>query len=188
MTVTVAGQSQHVDVTIHWAGGFTSHHALVRPVARYEQLDSYESLLAHILELREQKHTAAQIAEQLNREGHRPPKRRTTFNAGIVRQLISRRRRAQRRPRAMTSHVLAKDEWWMTDLCHHLQLPHPTLYSWIRRGWVNARQLPVAGGRWILWADAEELDRLRRLHHCPRSWRNQPQTANLTQPKSRTSV
>jgi len=188
VTVSVVGDSQHVDVTIHWAGGFSSHHTLVRPVARYEQLDNYESLLARILELHDQKLTAAQIAEQLNHEGYRPPKRRATFNAGIIRQLICRRRKAQWRPRVMQSQVLGKDEWWMTDLCHHLQLPHPTLYSWIRRGWAHGRQVPVAGGRWIVWADAEELDRLRRLHHCPRGWWNQPQAVNLTQPKPRTSA
>lgn len=188
MTVSVVGDSQHVDVTIHWAGGFRSHHTLVRAVARYEQLDNYESLLSRILELRDQKHTAAQIAEQLNREGYRPPKRRVTFNAGMVRQLICRQRKAERRPRAMQSHVLGTDEWWMTDLCRKLQMPQPTLYSWIRRGWVHARQLPVAGGRWILWADAEELDRLKCLHQCPRTWRNQPQATSLTQPKSRPSI
>jgi len=188
VTVSVVGDSQHVDVTIHWAGGFSSHHTLVRPVARYEQLDNYESLLSRILELRDQKRTAAQIAKQLNREGYRPPKRRATFNEGIVRQLISRRRRAARRPRAMDSRALAQNEWWMTDLCRHLQMPQPTLYSWIRRGWVNARQLPVAGGRWIVWADADELDRLGCLHRCPRTWHSQPQAAALTRPKQRTSI
>ena len=188
VTVTVAGQSQHVDVIIHWAGGFSSHHRLLRPVARYDQLDNYESLLGRILELHDQKRTAARIAEQLNREGYRPPKRRTTFNAGIVRQLICRRRKAQGRPQAMQSHVLDKDEWWMTDLSRHLQLPYPTLYSWIRRGWVHARQVPIARGPWIVWADADELDRLRCLHRCPRTWRGQPQVAALTRPKPRTSI
>jgi len=52
VTVTVVGDSQRVDVTIQWAGGFTSHHAVVRPVARYDQFDNYEALLARILELR----------------------------------------------------------------------------------------------------------------------------------------
>ena len=83
------------------------------------------------------------------------------------------------------THALAADEWWFTDLARRLNLPQPTLYSWLRRGWVHARQLPVAGGRWILWADAEEVDRLRQLHHCPRRWHNQPQAAALTQPKRR---
>ena len=183
--VTVPDQTQHLDLTIQWAGGFTSQHALVRPVARYDQLDNYEQLMARILELRDQKRTADQIAEQLNRDGYRPPKRRQTFNAGMIRQLLWRRVRTTKRPRAAESHALAADEWWITDLVRHIQIPYVTIYSWLRRGWVHGRQLPVAGGRWILWADTEELDRLRRLHKCPRNWINQPQAAELRKPKAR---
>ena len=183
--VTVLPDSPHTDLDIHWAGGFTSHHALVRPVARYDQLDNHAQLLARILELHHQKRTSAQIADQLNREGFRPPKRRETYHAPMVRTLLSRRKRAGRRARAVENHTLATDEWWFTDLARRLNLPQPTLYSWLRRGWVHARQLPVAGGRWTLWADAEELDRLCHLHRCPRRWHNQPQAAALTQPKRR---
>ena len=172
--------------TIHWAGGFISRHTLVRPVASYEQLDNYNQLIARILELRQEKKTAAQIASQLNHDGFRPPKRRATFNTDMVRQLLSRRLGAVRQPRAVESYVLAEGEWWFTDLARHLQIPQPTLYSWLRRGWVHGRQLPVAQGRWILWADAEELDRLRQLRKCfPRNWLNEPQAAELIQPKPR---
>ena len=185
VVVTAPPDTQHLDLDIHWAGGFTSHHTLVRPVARYEQLDNYPQLLARILELRDQKQTSARIAETLNREGFRPPKRRATFNPEMVCSLLSRQGRTGKRPNAMEAHALATDEWWFTDLARHLDLPNPTLYRWLRRGWVHARQLPVAGGRWIVWADADELDRLRRLRRCPRSWHNQPQAAELTRPKPR---
>ena len=52
VTVTVQGESERVDVTIHWAGGFESQHELTRPVARYDQLTDYNRLVARILELR----------------------------------------------------------------------------------------------------------------------------------------
>jgi len=174
-----------MDVDIHWAGGFTSHHSLVRPVARYDQLDNYEQLIERILELRNQKQISAKIAEQLNCEGYRPPKRRKTFNAAMVRQLISRRVPAERRSDAIKSRVLANNEWWMSDLSRHLQIPKPTLYNWARRGFVNAQKLPGIQGAWIIWADADELERLNRLHKCSRSWLNQPQAAELTRPKPR---
>ena len=90
--VTVSPDSPHTDLDIHWAGGFTSHHALLRPVARYDQLDNHAQLLARILELHHQKRTSAQIADQLHREGFRPPKRRETYNAPMVRTLLSRRK------------------------------------------------------------------------------------------------
>jgi len=186
--VTAPPDSQHSDLAIHWAGGFTSQHTLVRPVARYEQLDNYSQLMARILELHHRKRTSAQIADQLNREGFRPPKRRETFNGPMVRVLLSRHARTGKRPNAMEAHLLATNEWWFTDLTRHLDLPKPTLYSWLRRGWLHARQLPVTGGRWIIWADADELDRLCRLRRCPRSWHNQPQAAAPTKPKPRSET
>jgi hypothetical protein len=64
-------------------------------------------------------------------------------------------------------------------------MPHPTLYSWLRRGWVHARQLPGAQGRWILWADEEELERLKRLRTCPHTWCEQPLFHQLITPKPR---
>ena len=183
ITVHAPADSDHADLTIRWAGGFVSQHRLRRPIARHQQLDDFDQLLTRVLTLRAQKHTSRQIAQQLNREGFHPPKRRATFNAQVVRALISRQRPGARRPRAMTADSLREHEWWFADLARHLQLPLPTLYSWLRRGWVRGRQLPIAGGRWILWADHDELDRLRRLHRCPKTWHNQPQAADLTQPK-----
>ena len=187
VVVTAPGSTERADVTVHWAGGFTSQHELIRPVARYEQLRNFPQLMARVLELRDTGHTSPQIAEQLNAEGWRPPKRRTTFNAPMVRQLLSRHRRQGPRPSAMEAHQLTDGEWWLTDLVRELDMPQPTLYRWIRRGWVNAQQCSAAGGRWIVWADAEELDRLKRLRTCPRSWHNQPQAAELTKPKPRPS-
>jgi hypothetical protein len=188
VVITAPTNTQHVDITIHWAGGFTSQHSLVRPVARYDQLDNYEQLIERIFALRDQKKTSGQIAEQLNREGYRPPKRRETFDAPIVRQLLSRRIQTRKRPRVIESHTLANNEWWLSDLTRHLQIPKPTLYNWLRRGFVNAKQLLGAQGPWIIWADADELERLNRLHKCPRSWLNKPQAAGLMQPKPRPEI
>jgi DNA invertase Pin-like site-specific DNA recombinase len=180
VTLLVPPQQEIADVRIHWAGGLVSHHQLIRPVARYEQLRDYDRLSQRISALRQSKHNSAQIAALLNAEGWRPPKRRATFNAGMVRAIFHRRNRATARP---VAYRLKPGEWWFGDLAHALQLPHPTLYSWMRRGWINARQLDIGQGRWIVWADDEELDRLRRLRSCPRSWHCQPQAADLTRPK-----
>ena len=35
--VLVRGNTEHVDVTIHWAGGFASQHEIIRPVGCYDQ-------------------------------------------------------------------------------------------------------------------------------------------------------
>jgi DNA invertase Pin-like site-specific DNA recombinase len=178
--VTAPGNQEVAEVDVHWAGGFVSHHQVIHPVARYEHLRDYESLCRRVLELRRQGQPLTQIAQTLNAERWRPPKRRATFNAGMVHALLCRRGQAPTRP---SNHRLAPGEWWSADLARELELPEPTLYSWMRRGWVNARRLASGQGRWILWADGEELDRLRRLRTCPRSWHNQPQAAALTTPK-----
>jgi hypothetical protein len=49
VVVAVRGESEYVDVTIHWLGGMTSAHELIRPVGRYEQMRDYEDLLGCIL-------------------------------------------------------------------------------------------------------------------------------------------
>ncbi|HEY5646415.1 MAG TPA: zinc ribbon domain-containing protein, partial [Pseudomonadales bacterium] len=182
ITVGAPQDSNHADVTIHWAGGFASQHRMRRPVARYEQLDDYAQLSQRVLELHDQQRTAPQIAEQLNREGFRPPKRRDTYNGGMVGTLIRRMRPVT--PSLRPAAALNADEWYLNDLADHLSMRPHTLYRWMCRGWVHARKHP-ANGRWVLWADPDELDRLRRLKTAPRTWHNQLQAAHLTQPKAR---
>jgi len=48
VTIDVPGESEHVSVTIHWAGGVRSEHRVIRPVARYDQLSTYQVLLDRI--------------------------------------------------------------------------------------------------------------------------------------------
>jgi hypothetical protein len=185
VTVTAPADTQRMEVTLQWAGGFVSVHQLLRPVARYEQLDNYDALVTRMVEWHGQKQTYAQIAAQLNQEGFHPPQQRATFSAGMVQKLLSRQVRTGPRARTLEGSSLADDEWWLSTLSRHLSIPQPTLHLWVHQGWVHARQLPGRQGAWIVWADAEELDRLRRLHRCPRTGRHQPQEPELTRPKPR---
>jgi hypothetical protein len=41
-------------------------------------------------------------------------------------------------------------------------MSHLKLRDWAVRGWVHSRKTPVQG-RWILWADQDEVKRLRKL-------------------------
>jgi hypothetical protein len=146
----------------------------------------YEGLLGCILELREQGRSARQIAEQLNREGWRPPRRRATFNAGMIRKLISRSVLGGKATGVTeASAQLESGEWWFGALARRLDMPPATLYCWLRRGWVQARQLPGVCGRWIVWADEDELDRLRRLRARSRTWSEDRPSEDLTTPKRR---
>lgn len=63
---------------------------------------------------------------------------------------------------------LGEHEWWLPELALAIEMPGVTLYHWIRRGWVSARQREDR--RWIVWADEAEVERLRRLHQLPRGY------------------
>jgi DNA invertase Pin-like site-specific DNA recombinase len=184
VTVEVQGETEVVDITIHWAGGFVSQHDQTRPVARYEQLRDYDRLIARLLELREAGHKSRQIAQALNREGFRPPKRRATYNAPMVRQLLSRNLPKEGRSQQSDArHPLRKNEWYLADLALELQMPQTTLHRWLQRGWVESRKLSDRRGRWVLWADNDEIERLRRLRSTKQGWPDRPYPESLTKPK-----
>lgn len=186
VTVTVQGESERVDVTIHWAGGYESQHEQTRSVARYDQLTDYHQLVARILELRTEGYTNRKIAEVLNEEGFRPPKRRSTYNAAMVRQLVSRNLATQANSRSSEEPRLHPDEWLLADLAHELGMPTTTLHNWLRRGWVEARKLEDRRGRWVLWADEDEIRRLRQLRITKQGWPDRPYPEFLTKPKRHT--
>jgi DNA invertase Pin-like site-specific DNA recombinase len=184
--VTVRGESEWVDVAIRWAGGFSSRHELVRPVQRYQQMADYGMLMKRIDELRKAGQTLAEVAEQLQREGFHPPKRSATFTSGILAGLLAKLGRSGPRPRVVAEPgLLGEHEWLLTDLARKLEMPQATLHRWIRVGWVHARQLLTPGRQWVIWADADEVDRMTRLRTCPRGWSDEPILARLTKPKAR---
>src|SRR5205085_1217963 len=115
--VTVAGVSEQTEVTICWAGGHTSRHALVRPVQRYDQMSGWAQLLAKINELSRDNLSSEEIAARLNEAGFRPPKRSRTFNAGMVSRLLAKSGRCGPRPQAVQeAGLLRESEWLLSDL------------------------------------------------------------------------
>jgi len=48
-----------------------------------------------------------------------------------------------------------------------LDMPIVTLYNWVRRGWVKARQQPQPPRHWIIWANASEFERLKTHRQSP---------------------
>ncbi len=160
VTVHVRCDCEVVDVTIRWAGGYESQHEIVRPVATYAQLSDFERLLDRVAELREAGHAAPEIAATLNAEGFHPPKANGQFTTPIVYQLL--KRRALIGNERTHDELLGEHEWWLTDLARELKMSHLKLRDWANRGWLHARRTPVQR-RWILWADQDEVRRLRQL-------------------------
>ncbi|TWT97417.1 recombinase family protein [Neorhodopirellula pilleata] len=171
VVVNVEGDSERVDVDIHWKGGFGSHHAMRRPVQTYEQLSYYDELLSRIKALLDEGKTLGSIAKLLNAEGYQPPKRSSLFSAGILaRFLRDRGIRTGPLPKSVTEERhLRRDEWWLSDLAAALSMPIATLHRWQRVGWVTSHKV-AATGRWSIYADAEELARLTQLRTQHRGW------------------
>lgn len=173
ITVRVIGESEQVEATVTWAGGHRTASRLVRPVAKYEQLSYYPLLLSRTRELAEQGVGTREIAEILNTEGLRPPKRSETFSMHNVRDLLRRQGllKAQgRSTRAPYEHLLGPDDWWAADLAAELGIPASTMNSWIVKGWVTARKIEARGGLWIINADRSEQERLSVLHARPNGY------------------
>ncbi|MEV7970260.1 recombinase family protein [Sphaerisporangium sp. NPDC088356] len=168
ITVAVVGNSELVDVTITWAGGHHTTGQAIRPVARLDQLSYYPRLLARVTELAEQGKTTRQIANTLNTEGLRPPKRTSSFEPAQIRTLLNQHHivapRRRDRPTALAD--LRPDEWTVPDLAAALEMPLATVYNWIYRGWITARHAPE-GNYWIITADAAELQRLHQRRDRP---------------------
>jgi DNA invertase Pin-like site-specific DNA recombinase len=191
ITVSVTGDSELVDVTITWAGGHQTAGQAVRPVGRLDQLSYYPALLARVTGLAAAGRSSRQIADVLNAEGFRPPKRTTRFTDQQVRTLINQRgirARAKGRPSVLTA--LAPGEWSVPGLSAELGMPTASIYNWIYRGWITARRAP--GGRnWIITADDEQMRQLRERRARPAGYyararwaprEHQPDEKQRTQP------
>ena len=62
---------------------------------------------------------------------------------------------------AQSREALGRDEWWGRELPERLGVSLNSLFYWIKHGAVQARKEPGGLQRWIVWADAAELERLR---------------------------
>jgi DNA invertase Pin-like site-specific DNA recombinase len=186
IVISVQGASQQVSVILHWVGGMQTSHQLVRPVQTYQQMADYAKLRARIEELRQQGRSMAQVAACLNQEGFQPPKRARQFTSEMVGIFLAKDGRSGPRPRGLSAKgLLRRSEWLLTDLARELNMPAATLHRWRKVHWIHARKLPVRGGHWALWANKEELIRLRRLRQFRRSWEVKSPPTALTTPKAR---
>jgi DNA invertase Pin-like site-specific DNA recombinase len=168
--VTVQGNTEKVDVQIHWVGGYQSDTMLIRPVAKLEQLSNYQELMARVVTLNAEGKTPKIIAETLNSEGWRPPKRRNTFSGEMVNSILSRLTQTYR-PRQIRIVDRQQDELTLQELGEKLKMSPITLYSWLKKGELKARRGKTSSKKepWLIYASPEELKRLQTMKTKPRS-------------------
>jgi DNA invertase Pin-like site-specific DNA recombinase len=154
------------DVTIVWQGGFATLHRVARPVGTYEQLKDIRLLTGRVAQLHREGLHLPQIAERLNAEGFVPPRRRGGFTASGIGELM---RDLGLVGELFRDDLVGEDEWWIPDLSRELGVIANKIHYWVKQGWVNARRTP-SGKHWIVWADRDEVRRLRKLAKCKNSW------------------
>jgi hypothetical protein len=160
VVVNVEGNTEWVEATVHWMGGYQTYTRLRRPVARLEQLSTWPELRARVEELKAQGCKVPAIVERLNDEGFRAPNGKPFTHTG-VRTLLCRYGLTQVRRRLEDRQVrLGQDEWLIPDLAKHLDVPYGTIHGWIKRGQLSARQIDGPQGRWIVRASAHKLNEL----------------------------
>ena len=108
----------------------------------------------------------AQIAARLNSEGFVPPRRRGAFTAGPIGSLV---RDLGLIGELFRDDLVGEDEWWIPDRARELGVIAQKVHYWIKRGWVHARRTP-SGKHLIVWADKDEVHRLRQLAGRKNSW------------------
>lgn len=167
IVVTIEGTSERAHVVIAWAGGLRTDETLHRPVRRFEQLSYYPQLSARVRALAQEGLRASEIAECLNAEGFCPPKRSVRFGKYGVEKLLQQLGVVGKRSRSKTRTGLGEQEWWLPALAQAISMPAITLYGWARQGWIRARQQAHPSRRWIVWADPQEVERLRKHFKRP---------------------
>lgn len=170
VVVTGQGDSEHVHLRLEWAGGMHSELWTVRPVAKLTQLSYYPRLCQRVRELVAKGLSPTAIAEKVNREGFRPPKRQERFGKQGIQSLMHRLGLVPERRHHVNHAPLAKGEWLLPDLARHLEMPAITLYSWVRRGWVRVRYIPGTSRRLVVRADKAEVAALRERRNRPPGW------------------
>jgi DNA invertase Pin-like site-specific DNA recombinase len=161
--LTRDGESERVDVVIHWRGGMVTRHEIRQGLRTYRSLGGLAQLRGRILELRGDGWTADAIAETLNREGYQAA-RGDGFTGDRVRQLLARFGRTGVPAGVRDANDLpGPGEWWLPALAAELGVKPIVVHRWRWSGWLHTRQLRGENGRCIVWADAAEVGRLRRL-------------------------
>ena len=164
--IALKGDSEQVQVMIFWQGGSCTQADIIRPVAKWTQLSYFPKLCQRLRQLAQAGLTTGEIARVLNQEGFRPPKRSQTLSSDAIQSLMRSLGLVASR-RQPTQEILTDAEWWLPDLARKLGMPSATLYGWVRRGWVNARQESHSPHRWIIWADDGEVTRLQEHRQQP---------------------
>jgi len=154
--VEAVSGTERLLVTVHWAGGFTSHYETRRCVQTFDNLEDSEVLLKRAQWLYNLGYSQTDMIRQLNGEGFQPARAEKFTTTSFPALMLCLRRKGMIRDRP----ILPENFWRASHLAKTLGIANPTLTQWRHRGWVQAA---TTGSRWIYWANEEEIERLTKL-------------------------
>lgn len=157
--VDVQNNTERVRVRLHWSGGFESVHEITRAVQLFRQLESYQTLVARLLELAVAGKRSPEIAAILQREGFHSPRHDQPISAMMVQKLLLDDPHCRKQ---LWDPDLESDQWRSEKLAAKLKIPEKRLKDWVTRGWATAIQRPF-GRAWVIFADRREIERLQAL-------------------------
>jgi hypothetical protein len=159
--VEAQGTSEQVQVRIAWAGGGQTEGVLVRPVARYSDRSDYARLCARVQDLTHVGWSLEAIAHQLETDGFPALRSRRGWSVAGVQTLRHQLGLGNTHRHGSSREALGPDEWWARELAGLLGVSRNSLLYWIAHGLVRARKESGGWQRWIIWADAKEMERLQ---------------------------
>lgn len=166
VTATILGESEQIQVTIHWAGGCETQAMVARPLRKLEQLSYLGPMIERVQALVREGKTSKEIAAILNQEGWRKARRVGPIKADWVRALRSGpAERYLGHKIRFRQEDLGPNEWTIRDLARELEMPAATLTGWLRAGQLTIRKDQQQPQHWIIQADPQEIDRLRSIRN-----------------------
>jgi Resolvase, N terminal domain/Recombinase zinc beta ribbon domain/Recombinase len=166
VVVVVDPATELTDVTMVWKGGMTTQHQVARPVSRFEQLKDFARLKERLQQFQREGLQRGAIAARLNAEGFVPPHRRGGFTELGVGALM---RDLGLVGEFFRDELLEENDWRIPDLAEHLGVIPQKIHRWVQQGWIHSRRTP-SGKHHIVWADKDELRRLKQMARVKNSW------------------
>jgi DNA invertase Pin-like site-specific DNA recombinase len=162
--VAVEGTSEQVQARISWVGGGQTEGALTRPIARFADRSDYPALCDRVRTLTQARWSVPAIARQLAADGYAPWRAGRTWTVANILTLRRQLGLSGQHQRGRSCEALGPEEWWAADLARTLGVARSLLHTWIQRGRVRARQEAQGMHRWIIQADAADVEQLRQSH------------------------
>ena len=178
VTVTVMGDSERVEVEVHWHGGVRTRAEIRRPVRSLEQPSYYGELRAQVGAWRAAGRSTRTIAELLNATDWKPA-RHDVFTEASVTAMIQRTGMGTiPAPRLTQPSPVGQDreEWLIENLAAATGVAGSTLHGWIWKHRLEARkEPPPADGKrrcWLIRADPATRDAIRAWRAKARAYQS----------------